>query len=245
MPPNLCRQRETVDYLRSSLARLKPGSRSSCDRRSRQSRAALATCGKQSSDRRFHSGSPTCRRCASRLGSRRSKDGCGGPQHPIPAIGRTSNSQARRIGAIAKIGVKDSSFQTWKSMLSMGTTTACYAVYAGALRDAMLAEIADGEDCPTIVDEVLDMPTILGLVGAGRGAALVPASVTAMRFQGAVFRPLRSPTRRTELWVLKRRDDHRPVISSLQQMLQRISRGGAPRTPKGVAVTGKSRNLSE
>lgn len=56
-------------------------------------------------------------------------------------------------------------------MLSMGTTTACYAVYAGALRDAMLAEIADGGDCPTIVDEVLDMPTILGLVGAGRGAA--------------------------------------------------------------------------
>src|SRR5260370_10231357 len=36
MSPNLCRQRETVDYLRSKLARWKPNSRSSCDRRSNE-----------------------------------------------------------------------------------------------------------------------------------------------------------------------------------------------------------------
>jgi len=92
----------------------------------------------------------------------------------------------------------------------------------GVLRDAMLAELADGGATPRIVDEVTDMPAILGLVAAGRGVALVPASVTSMRLKGVVFRPLRSPTRRAELWVLKRRDDRRPVIAALLQLLRTL-----------------------
>jgi DNA-binding transcriptional LysR family regulator len=94
---------------------------------------------------------------------------------------------------------------------------------AGALRDAMLGELADSGACPLIVDEVADMPTILGLVAAGRGVALVPASVRAMHFAGIVFRPLRAPTRRAELWVLKRRDDQRPVTVALADLLRELA----------------------
>ncbi len=94
---------------------------------------------------------------------------------------------------------------------------------AGVLRDAMLAELADAGACPSIVDEVADMPTVMGLVAAGRGVALVPASVASMRLKGVVFRPLRSPTRRAELWALKRRDDQRPVVTALLGLLRRLS----------------------
>jgi DNA-binding transcriptional LysR family regulator len=94
---------------------------------------------------------------------------------------------------------------------------------AGVLRDAMLAELADAGASPRIVDEVFEMPTILGLVAAGRGVALVPAAVSELRLKGVVFRRLRSPKRHAELWALKRRDDQRPVVRTLIQLLSRFS----------------------
>jgi hypothetical protein len=45
-----------------------------------------------------------------------------------------------------------------------------------------------------------------------------------MRFAGVVFRPLRSPTRRAELWILKRRDDQRPVMMALADLLRELAR---------------------
>jgi DNA-binding transcriptional LysR family regulator len=99
---------------------------------------------------------------------------------------------------------------------------------AGALRDAMLGELAESGACPRIVDEVSDMPTILGLVAAGRGVALVPASVASLRLGGVVFRPLRAPKRQAELWLLKRRDDHRPMTAALAALVSKATARPAP-----------------
>jgi DNA-binding transcriptional LysR family regulator len=96
---------------------------------------------------------------------------------------------------------------------------------AGVLREAMLAELAEAGASPRIVDEVLDMPTVLGLVAAGRGVALVPAAVSELRLNGVVFRRLSSPRRSAELWALKRRDDRRPVIATLLQLVAQASNG--------------------
>ena len=90
---------------------------------------------------------------------------------------------------------------------------------AGALREAMLGELMDAGACPRIVDEVSDMPTILGLVAAGRGVALVPTSVSSLRLNGVVFRRLQSPKRQAELWLLKRREDHRPMVATLMKLI--------------------------
>jgi DNA-binding transcriptional LysR family regulator len=99
---------------------------------------------------------------------------------------------------------------------------------AGALRDAMLGELAEAGACPRIVDEVSDMPTILGLVAAGRGVALVPTSVARLRLGGVVFRALRAAKRQAELWLLKRRDDHRPMTAALAEL---VSKAAARRSP--------------
>ncbi len=94
---------------------------------------------------------------------------------------------------------------------------------AAVLRDAILAELAEAGAGPRIVDEVSDMTTILGLVAAGRGVALVPASVAKLNLKGVVFRPLRSPRRRAELWLVKRREDHRPVIATLIELVAKAT----------------------
>jgi DNA-binding transcriptional LysR family regulator len=94
---------------------------------------------------------------------------------------------------------------------------------AAILRDAILAELAEAGAGPRIVDEVSDMPTILGLVAAGRGVALVPASVAKLSLKGVVFRPLRAPRRRAELWLVKRREDRRAVVSTLMELLAKAA----------------------
>ena len=104
---------------------------------------------------------------------------------------------------------------------------------AGALRDAMLGELAEVGACPRIVDEVTDMHTILGLVAAGRGVALVPASVARLRLGGVAFRPLRGPKREAELWLLKRRDDHRPMTAALAALVSKAAARPSPQVGKG------------
>jgi len=94
---------------------------------------------------------------------------------------------------------------------------------AAVLRDAVLAELAEAGAGPRIVDEVSDMPTILGLVAAGRGVALVPASVARLSLKGVAFRPLRSPRRRAELWLVKRSEDHRAVVSTLMDLVMKVA----------------------
>ncbi len=98
-----------------------------------------------------------------------------------------------------------------------------FPLMAAVLRDAVLAELAEAGAGPRIVDEVSDMPTILGLVAAGRGVALVPASVAKLSLKGVVFRPLRSPKRRAELWLVKRREDHRAVVSTLMELVAKAA----------------------
>jgi DNA-binding transcriptional LysR family regulator len=94
---------------------------------------------------------------------------------------------------------------------------------AAVLRDAVLAELALAGAGPRIVDEVSDMTTILGLVAAGRGVALVPASVLKLSLKGVVFRPLRAPKRRAELWLVKRREDHRPAVATLMELVAKAA----------------------
>lgn len=91
---------------------------------------------------------------------------------------------------------------------------------AGPLRDEMLAEHALSGAPPRIVDEAFEMPTMLGLVSAGRGVALLPASVTNLRFAEVAYRPLEEPRRKAEIWLMRRGDDRRPIVASFLELVK-------------------------
>ncbi|NDG51120.1 MAG: LysR family transcriptional regulator [Rhodospirillales bacterium] len=93
---------------------------------------------------------------------------------------------------------------------------------SGPLRDAMMAELADAGATPVVVDEVTDMATVLGLVSAGRGLALVPSSVASLKMRGIAFRPLAKPRRRSEQWLWRRSEDERPLVMGLFELLVRL-----------------------
>jgi DNA-binding transcriptional LysR family regulator len=77
--------------------------------------------------------------------------------------------------------------------------------HAGAgLYDLIVGLCARAGFTPRIEQEAIQMPTIVSLVAAGLGVALVPSSLMHMRRTGVVYRPLVEPGPPVELGVVWR-----------------------------------------
>jgi DNA-binding transcriptional LysR family regulator len=76
---------------------------------------------------------------------------------------------------------------------------------------------------PDHVQHISQAHTILALVGAGLGVAVVPEAARSLRFDGVVLRPLRLPAKTAaELFAVWRRDNTNPA---LQVLRDRVLRG--------------------
>jgi DNA-binding transcriptional LysR family regulator len=76
---------------------------------------------------------------------------------------------------------------------------------------------------PDHVQHISQAHTMLALVGAGIGAALVPEAARSLRFEGVALRPLRLPAKAAaELFAVWRRDNKNPA---LQVLRERVLRG--------------------
>ena len=76
---------------------------------------------------------------------------------------------------------------------------------------------------PHHVQHISQAHTMLALVGAGIGVALVPEAARSLRFDGVVLRPLRLPAKAAaELFAVWRRDNKNPA---LQVLRDRVLRG--------------------
>ncbi|MGU3420209.1 LysR family transcriptional regulator [Methylobacterium sp. D54C] len=82
--------------------------------------------------------------------------------------------------------------------------------------DLVLGLVAEAEIRPPIVQQLTQIHSILALVRAALGIALVPAAAERLRFEGVVFRPLALPAPRpVELLLAWRRDADDPLIAQL------------------------------
>ena len=67
---------------------------------------------------------------------------------------------------------------------------------------------------PRVEQEAVQMPTIVSLVAAGMGVALVPASLRRMRRMGVVYRPLSEALPRVEMGLAWRAGDPSPALAA-------------------------------
>jgi DNA-binding transcriptional LysR family regulator len=67
---------------------------------------------------------------------------------------------------------------------------------------AVFALCAEAGFTPRIVQAVAPMQALIGLVGAGVGVAIVPASARKLRFAGVTFRRLAGVGRASEVWAV-------------------------------------------
>jgi DNA-binding transcriptional LysR family regulator len=87
---------------------------------------------------------------------------------------------------------------------------------------------------PRVEQEAIQMQTIISLVSAELGVALIPASLTNLRRTGVVYKPLRQQSPLTEIHLAWRRGDELPALRvfldlALSQSKARFSRKGGDR----------------
>jgi len=89
-----------------------------------------------------------------------------------------------------------------------------------ALHDAILSCFSAAGVTPVIGQEAIQMQTIVGLVSAGMGYALVPQSVANLMRPGVEYRPLATPTPLVETGLAWRRDNASPVLHGFLELLR-------------------------
>jgi len=77
---------------------------------------------------------------------------------------------------------------------------------------------------PRVVREVLESSTIIGLVAAGVGIAIVPSDMNCIRFSGVVYRRITDPGAYTTLHLAKREGDRSEQLRSLYGVLKQYAR---------------------
>ena len=90
-----------------------------------------------------------------------------------------------------------------------------------SLYDAILAVFHAAGITPTIGQEAIQMQTIVSLVSAGMGIALVPQSVSNLRRPGVEYRPLAQATPLVETGLAWRRDNSSPVLKGFLDLLRK------------------------
>lgn len=77
---------------------------------------------------------------------------------------------------------------------------------------------------PRVVQEAGQMQTILSLVAAGLGVALIPASVQSLRSEGIIYKPLRERVSETGIAMIWPRKDASPILQNFTQIVRQVAR---------------------
>ena len=88
-----------------------------------------------------------------------------------------------------------------------------------ALYHAVIAECAEAGFQPKHIQEVSAAQTALGLVSAGHGIAILPASIQILKRKGAVIRPLRHSRLQVTLNILWPRECPSPIIPKILECM--------------------------
>jgi len=92
---------------------------------------------------------------------------------------------------------------------------------APAFHDAILGCFGAVGLTPRIGQEAIQMQTIVGLVSAGMGIALVPQSVSNLKRPGVEYKPLSSKAVAFETGLAWRRDNASPVLRTFLELLRK------------------------
>ncbi|KAM3099093.1 LysR substrate-binding domain-containing protein [Phormidesmis sp. 146-12] len=76
---------------------------------------------------------------------------------------------------------------------------------------------------PKVAQEAVQMQTIIGLVAAGLGIAIVPASMQNFHRSGVIYRPLQEQIPKTGLYLTWRQHDSSPVVSTFLSLARKTT----------------------
>ncbi|MBL0420714.1 LysR family transcriptional regulator [Ramlibacter sp. AW1] len=80
---------------------------------------------------------------------------------------------------------------------------------------------------PRVVQEAEPMESVVGMVGAGVGLAIVPAIVSQLPVSRVVYRPIRERYARAEIGIAWSKGNHSPVLKHFVDVARRVVRAHA------------------
>jgi DNA-binding transcriptional LysR family regulator len=92
-----------------------------------------------------------------------------------------------------------------------------------SFHDQILACLREAGLSPRIGQEAIQMQTIVSLVSAGMGFALVPQSVSNMKRPGVEYRTMQETSPWVEIGLAWRRDNASPVLSAFLELMRKTS----------------------
>ena len=94
---------------------------------------------------------------------------------------------------------------------------------APAFHDKILGRFHEAGLTPRIGQEAIQMQTIVGLVSAGMGIALVPQSVSNLQRPGVEYRTLKEAGAPIDMGLAWRRDNNSPVLAAFIELMRKTS----------------------
>jgi DNA-binding transcriptional LysR family regulator len=89
---------------------------------------------------------------------------------------------------------------------------------APGLHDEVVGVCRAAGFSPRVVQEAVQMQTIVSLVSAELGVALIPASLTNLRRTGVTYKVLRERSPLIEIHLAWRRDDELPALKTFVEL---------------------------
>ena len=105
-------------------------------------------------------------------------------------------------------------------MFPRSVGTGLFDIIVGACRDAGFT--------PRVVQEAPQFASIIGLVSAGLGVALIPSALTQIRLDGVVYRPLLGTEVSAPVLLVARRRDASAAVAAFAKMARGISETARP-----------------
>ncbi|MDV6582475.1 LysR family transcriptional regulator [Pseudomonas aeruginosa] len=93
--------------------------------------------------------------------------------------------------------------------------------YGTGLYDQVIALTRQAGFSPRIAQEASEAMTIIGLVSAGLGVSILPASFCRTRVDGVVYRTLSDPEATTAVWLVRRQNEGSPLALSFIDLVTR------------------------
>jgi len=91
--------------------------------------------------------------------------------------------------------------------------------YGSGLYAQLLSLARDAGFSPHFAQEAGEAMTIIGLVAAGLGVSVLPASYQRMRIDGVVYRPLLDPAAVSAVWLVQRKEQRSPMAKAFVDLL--------------------------
>lgn len=93
---------------------------------------------------------------------------------------------------------------------------------APGLYDQIISLCQQADFSPKVLQQAIQMQTIVSLVAAEMGISIVPISLQNLQRTGVVYRPLKEPTPEAAIALVWRRNDPSPTIQRFLEVVEKI-----------------------